>query len=158
MTPCQFFYPRMIIEFYHTMTSKLEPHSTTLHFSIDGRLGILRALNIAATFNLSLVLANSTDYRQCPHPLPREMVSLLSGDITAGSALFRRHLPPRMLLIDHILRSNLFPLQTYSSEERSHHRGPISHFRWLLVLSSRANYDFLVPFSVQGPSQESISS
>ena len=39
------------------------------------------------------------------------MVRLLSGDITVGSVLFRRQLPPFMLLIDHILRSNLFPLQ-----------------------------------------------
>ena len=39
------------------------------------------------------------------------MVRLLSGDITVGSVLFRRQLPPHMLLIDHILRSNHFPLQ-----------------------------------------------
>ena len=39
------------------------------------------------------------------------MVRLLSMDTTSGSILFRRHLPQRMLLIDHILRSNMFPLQ-----------------------------------------------
>ena len=39
------------------------------------------------------------------------MVRLLSMDATGGSILFRRHLPQRMLLIDHILRSNMFPLQ-----------------------------------------------
>ena len=44
-------------------------------------------------------------------PLPRDMVCILSGDMTAGSILFRRQLPPSMLLIDHILRFNLFPLQ-----------------------------------------------
>ena len=61
-------------------------------------------------FYLLVVLANSTAYRQWPHPSPREMVRLLSGDTTAGTILFRRQLPPRMRLIDHILRSNLFPL------------------------------------------------
>ena len=111
MTPRRFFYPRVVIEFNHMMTSKREPHPTALHFSIDGRSGILKASDIAATFNLPVVLGNSAEYRQWPHPYPREMVHLLSGDITAGSVLFRRQLPPHMLLIDHIMRSNLFSLQ-----------------------------------------------
>ena len=106
-----FFYPRVVIEFNHTMTSRREPHSTALHFSINGRLGILKASDITATFNLLVVLVNSADYRQWPHPLPREMVCFLSGDVTTGSVLFKRQLPQHMLLIDHILRSNLFPLQ-----------------------------------------------
>ena len=58
-----------------------------------------------------MVLANAANYRQWPHPSTREMVRLLSMDATGGSILFRRHLPQRMLLIDHILRSNMFPLQ-----------------------------------------------
>ena len=111
MTPRRFFYPRVVIKFYYTMKSKREPHPTALHFSIDGRPGILRALDIAAIFNFSVVLANSAEYRQWPHPYPREMVRLLFGDITTGSVLFRRQLPPHMLLMDHIPRYNLFPLQ-----------------------------------------------
>ena len=63
MAPRQFFYPRVVIEFYHTMTFRREPHPTTLHFSIDGRPGILRASDIAATFNFPVVLANSPYYR-----------------------------------------------------------------------------------------------
>ena len=63
MTPRQFFYPRVVIEFYHTMTSRQGPNPTAIHFSIDGRPGILRATDIAVAFNLSMVLANSTDYR-----------------------------------------------------------------------------------------------
>ena len=110
-TPRQYFYPRVVIEFYHTMTSKGAANPTVIHFSIDGRLGILRAIDIAATFNLSVVLANSADYRQWPHPSPWEMVRLLSHDMSAGSILFRQQLPQSMLLIDHILRCNLFSLQ-----------------------------------------------
>ena len=111
MTPHRFFYPRVVIEFCHTMTSRCESNPIAFHFSIDGRPGILKASNIASTFNLPVVLANSTSYRQWPHPLPREMVRLISGDTTVRTILFRRQLPPRMLLIDHILRSNLFPIQ-----------------------------------------------
>ena len=111
MTPCRFFYPRVIIEFYHTMTPRRVPHPTTIHFSIDGREGTLRAANIVTTFNFLTVLANSADYRLWPHPSPREMVRLLSRDTTTRSILFRRQLPPSMFLFDHILQSNLFPLQ-----------------------------------------------
>ena len=120
MTPRWFFYPKVVIEFYDTLTSKREPYPTSLQFSIDGRPGILRALDIATTFNLTVVLSNSTEYRQWPHPDPKEMVFLLFGDITVGSVQFMRQLSPHMLLIYHILWSNLFPLQhTFKREEPS---------------------------------------
>ena len=111
MAPRRYYYPRVVIEFYHTMTSRHEANPFALHFSIDGRPGILRASDITASFHLSVVLANAANYRQWPHPSTREMVRLLSMDATSGTILFRWHLPQRMLLIDHILRSNLFPLQ-----------------------------------------------
>ena len=111
MTPRRFYYPRVVIEFYHTMTSRREANPTALHFSLDGWLGILRASDIIAALHLPVVLANAADYRQWPHPSTREMVRLLSMDATGGTILFRRHLQQRMILIDHILRSNRFPLQ-----------------------------------------------
>ena len=63
MTPRRFFYPQVVIEFYHTMTSKRKSKSTALHFSIDDRPEILKASDITATFNLPVVLANSAAYR-----------------------------------------------------------------------------------------------
>ena len=110
MVPRQYYYPRVIIEFYHTMTSRREANPTALHFSIDGRPGILRASDIKAALHLLVVLANAAGYRQWPHPSTREMVRLLFMDATGGSVLFRCHLPQCMLLIDHVLRSNMFPL------------------------------------------------
>ena len=107
----QLYYPWVVIEFYHTMTSRHEANPTALHFSIDDWPRILRASDIIAALHLPVVLVNAADYRQRPHPSTREMVWLLSMDATGGSILFRRHLPQRMLLIDHILRSNMFPLQ-----------------------------------------------
>ena len=111
MMPRQFFYPRVVIEFYHTMMSRREANPTALHFSIDGQPGILQTSDITAALHLPVVLANAADHRQWTHPSTREMVRLLSMDTTTGTILFRRQLPQRMLLIDHILRSNLFPLQ-----------------------------------------------
>ena len=120
MTPRQFFYPRVVLEFYHTMTSRGVSNPMQLQFNIDGRPGLLRASDITVALGLPVVLANSADYRQWPHPSPRKMVRSLSRNIAAGSILVRKQLPLYMLLIDHILRSNLFPLQHYL-----HHRGAI---------------------------------
>ena len=63
MTPCQFFYPQVVVEFYHIMTSRRDPHPTVIHFSIDDHEGTLRAAVIATTFNLLIILANSSEYR-----------------------------------------------------------------------------------------------
>ena len=110
MTACQFFYPRVIIEFYLTMTSRRDPNPTALHFSVDGREGILWATDIVATFDLLIVLTNSIEYKKWSHPSPREMVRILARDTFVGPILLKRKLPPVMLLIDHVLWSNLFPL------------------------------------------------
>ena len=111
MTPRQFFYPRVVIEFYHTMTSRRVPRPTIIHFSIDGREGTLQVADIAAAFHFPAAPANSANYRLWSHPSSSEMVRVISRDVTAGSILFRRQLPPSMLLINNILRSNIFPLQ-----------------------------------------------
>ena len=111
MVPRQFYYPRVVTEFYHAVTFKRKANLTALHFSIDSRPGILQASDITTALHLPVVLANAVGYRQWPHPSTREMVQLYSMDATGGSVLFRRYLPQRMLLIDHVLRSNLFPLQ-----------------------------------------------
>ena len=113
MTPRQFFYPLVVLKFYHTMTSQGVSNQMQLHFSIDGLPGILLASDITAALGLPVVLANSADYRQWPHPSPREMVRSLSRDTTAESILVRRQLPPHILLADHVLRSNIFPFQHY---------------------------------------------
>ena len=111
MVPRQYYYPRVTTEFYHTMTSRRERNPTALHFSIDYRPGILRASDIIAALHLPVVLANVAGYGLWPHPSTREMVRLISMDATSGSVLYRLHLPQHMLLIDHVLRSNMFPLQ-----------------------------------------------
>ena len=81
MSPKQFFYPRVVLEFYHTMTSRGVSDQMQLRFNIDGRLGVLRASDITTTLGMPVVLANSTDYRQWPQPSPREMICSLSLEI-----------------------------------------------------------------------------
>ena len=113
MTPQQFYYPRVVLQFYHSMTSRGAPSSLELRFSIDDRPEVLRASDISAALGLQVVQANSGGYRDWPQPTQREMVRILARDTTAGPILFRRQLPPQMLLIDHLLRTSLFPLQHY---------------------------------------------
>ena len=90
MTPRQFFYPWVVLEFYHTMTSRGVSSPLELRFSIDGRPGVLRAADIIAALGLPVVLANSAGYRQWPQPSHREMVLCLARDTIVGPILFRR--------------------------------------------------------------------
>ena len=41
MTPRQFYYPRVVLEFYHTMTSRGVPSPLKLRFSVESRQGVL---------------------------------------------------------------------------------------------------------------------
>ena len=132
MTLRQFFYPRVILQFYHTMTSRGVPSPLEIQFSIDGRPEVLRTADITAALGLPVVLENSTDYRLWPQPSQLDKMGLLrcprvisshcclARDTTAGPILFRRQLSPQMLLVDQVLRTNLFPLQHYVQ-----HRGAI---------------------------------
>ena len=113
MTPRQFYYPLVVLQFYHSMTSRGVPSPLELRFSIDGRQGVLRALYISAALGLPAELANSEGYKDWPQPSQREMVRCLARDTMAGPVLFRRQLPPQMLLVDHLLQTSLFPLQHY---------------------------------------------
>ena len=113
MTPRQYYYPRVVLQFYHSMTSRGAAGPRELHFFIDDCLGVLRAADILAALGLHIPPANLEGYRDWAHPTQREMVRSLARDATAGPILFRRLLPPQMLLIDHLLRTSLFPLHHY---------------------------------------------
>ena len=113
MTPRKFYYPRVVLQFYHSMTSRGVLSPLELRFCIDDRSGVIRAADISTALGLPAELANSGGYREWPQPLQREIVRCLDRDTTAGPTLFRRQLPPQMLLVDHQLRTSLFPLQHY---------------------------------------------
>ena len=120
MTSRQHYYPRVVLQFYHSMTSRGADGPLELQISIDNRPGVLRAADISAALGLLIPPRNSEGYRAWAHPPHREMVRVLARDATAGPVFYRRQLPPQMLLIDHLLRTSLFPLQHYVQW-----RGPI---------------------------------
>ena len=59
MTPRQFYYPRVVLQSYHSMTSLGAPSPLELRFSIDDQPGVLRAADISAALGLPLEQANS---------------------------------------------------------------------------------------------------
>ena len=113
MTPRQNYYPRVVLQFYHSMTSRGASGPLELQFTVDDRPGVLRAAYISTALGLNIPPANLEGYRAWAHPPHREMVRILARDTTTGPVLFRRQLPPQMLLIDHLFRTSLFPLQHY---------------------------------------------
>ena len=63
MTPRLFYYPRVVLQFYHSMTSRGAPSPLELRFTIDDRPGVLRAADISAALGLRAVQANAGGYR-----------------------------------------------------------------------------------------------
>ena len=52
MTPPKFFYPRVALDFYQSMTTRGVQSPTAIHFSIDGRPGVLEARHIAEALQI----------------------------------------------------------------------------------------------------------
>ena len=120
MTPRQFYYPRVVRQFYHSMTSMEADGPLEIHFRIDDSRGVLSPAVILAALRLRIPPRNAEGYRDWAHPPHREMVRALARDATAGPVFYRSQLPPHILLIDHLLRTCLFPLQHFVQR-----RGPI---------------------------------
>ena len=119
MTPRHFYYPRVVHQFYHSMTSRGVPNPLELRFCIDDRPRVLRATDISAALGLPTELANYGRYREWPQSSQREMVRCVVRDTMTGPVIFQRQLPPQMLLVDHLLRTSLFPLQHYVQRRRA---------------------------------------
>ena len=111
MTPREFFYPRVALDFYQSITTRCVSSPTAIHFTIDGRHGILDARGIGEALQIPFEPMDPSTFRQWSPVYQRDMVHILSRGTFIDSILLRKELPPGMLLIDVVLRSNLFPLQ-----------------------------------------------
>ena len=74
MTPRQFYYPRVVRQFYHSMTSTEADGPLEIHFRIDDRRGVLSPAVISAALRLRIPPRNAEGYRDWTHPPHREMV------------------------------------------------------------------------------------
>ena len=68
MTPRQYYYPRVVLQFYHSMTSRGATGPLELQFSIDDRLGVLRVADISVALSLLIPSANVEGYQAWAHP------------------------------------------------------------------------------------------
>ena len=63
MTPRKFYYPRVVRQFYHSMTSRETDSPLEIQFSIDDRPGVLSLAVISAALRLRIPPRNAEGYR-----------------------------------------------------------------------------------------------
>ena len=78
MTPRDFFYPRVALDFYQFMTTHHVRDPTIIHFTIDGRHGILGARHIAEALHIPYEPVSPANYRKWAHLSQSDMVRILS--------------------------------------------------------------------------------
>nr|CAN81182.1 hypothetical protein VITISV_034613 [Vitis vinifera] len=111
LTPRQFYYPRVVLDFYQSMTTRGLRNPTLIQFTIDGRQGAIGARHIAEALRIPYEPVIQADFRKWSSFSQKDMVCILSRGTSTASVLTRRELPSGMLLIDVLLRANIFPLQ-----------------------------------------------
>ena len=111
MTLRDFFYPRVALNFYQSMTTHRVRDPTVIHFTIDGRHDILGARHIAEALRILYEPVSPTDYREWTHLSQSNMVCILSRGTSTRLFLLRKEFPPNMFLLDALLHHNIFPLQ-----------------------------------------------
>ena len=101
LAPRDFFYPRVAMDFYQSMTTKQVRDPTLIHFTIDGRHGILGARHIAEALHIPYEPTHFEDFRVWTSPTELEMVHTLSRGASTRPHLLRGELPPIMFLLMH---------------------------------------------------------
>ena len=129
MTPRQFYYPRVVRQFYHSMTSREADGPLKIHFRIDDRRGVLSPAVISAALRLRIPPRNAEGYRDWAHPPHREMVRALARD-----ASYAAHRPSTA----HLLISSA----ALCAEEGTHLGGIVPDLGQFLVQPIGASDDF----------------
>ena len=96
------------------MTTKQVRDPTLIHFTIDGKHGILGARHIVEALHIPYEPSHFEDFRVWTSPSELEMAHILSRGASTRPHLLRGELPPIMFLIDAFLRYNLYPLQHWT--------------------------------------------
>ncbi|RVW62937.1 hypothetical protein CK203_062860 [Vitis vinifera] len=93
------------------MTTHQVRDPTVIHFTIDGRHGILGARHIAEALHIPYEPAHPEDYRVWTHPSQSDIIHILSRGAFHMPVSVGEELPSSMFFIDALLRHNIFPLQ-----------------------------------------------
>ncbi|RVW82199.1 hypothetical protein CK203_050733 [Vitis vinifera] len=91
LTPRQFYYPRVVIDFYQSMTTRGLRNPTLIQFTIDGRQGAIGARHIAEALHIPYEPVFQADFREWSSFSQSDMVRILSrGTSTASHKVQRR--------------------------------------------------------------------
>ncbi|RVW41469.1 hypothetical protein CK203_094052 [Vitis vinifera] len=113
--------PELIIRRLMVTAPPIDDNLDSLpRFTLAWRPGVLEARQITEALRIPFEPDDPSAFRQWSPVSQRDMVHILSRGTFTDSVLLRKKLPPGMLLIDVVLRCNLYPLQ--HSVQR---RGPI---------------------------------
>ena len=93
------------------MTARGIRSPIAIYFTVDGRQGVLEARQIAEALHILFKPDDHSIFRQWSPISQRDMVHILSKETSTDSVILWKELPLGMLLVDVVLRSNLFPLQ-----------------------------------------------
>ncbi|RVW81609.1 hypothetical protein CK203_049456 [Vitis vinifera] len=124
LTPRKFYYPRVVLDFYQSMTTRGVRNPTLIYFTIDGHQGIIGACHIAEALRIPYEPVTQADFKEWSSFSPRDMVHILSRGTSTTSVLTRRELPSGMLLIDGYYFGPHHLIMTYllHFEEKVHQR------------------------------------
>ncbi|RVW61982.1 hypothetical protein CK203_063921 [Vitis vinifera] len=78
MVPRPFFYPRIIREFYRTMTSRGVYPPSVIYFEIDGRQGMLNSEMVARALDIPFTPPNPAEFQPITQIEAAEMVRIVS--------------------------------------------------------------------------------
>ena len=109
MTLRDFFYLRLALEFYMSMTTHHVQNPNVIYFTIDGRHGVLGARHIVEALHIPYEHVSPVNFKEWSYFSQRDMVRILSRGTSTRSFVLRKELSPGMLLVDVVLRSNIFP-------------------------------------------------
>ncbi|RVW67655.1 hypothetical protein CK203_063523 [Vitis vinifera] len=128
----------------------LPPNPTLIQFTIDGRQGAIGARHIAEALRIPYEPVIQADFREWSSFSQSDMVRILSRGTSTASVLTRRELPSGMLLIDVLLRANLFPLQHKRKSIRRSFKGQMHP----ITISEAPLPDFRAPGYPEQPRLE----
>ena len=89
LTPRDFFYTRIAMDFYQSMTTKQVRDPTLIHFTIDGRHGMLGARHIAEALQIPYEPSQFDNFKAWTSHTELEMVHTLSRGAATRSHLLR---------------------------------------------------------------------
>ena len=93
MVPRPFFYPRIIREFYRTMTSRGVYPPSVIYFEIDGKQGMLNSEMVARALDIPFTPPNPAEFQPITQIEVAEMVQIVSQNQSINThAVLRREI------------------------------------------------------------------